>query len=156
MNKLTITLPVAAKPRLEGVYPTNIGSTEKWNCPPMEGFSAFTIPQGWGSQMCTPAMAKVMAHCGPYHDKRLHVVLEDAQETPWFPHTEKPNFPGVYKTQLLNAAGDLVNEGYAYWDGKQWGNNRSSVEDAIDNGGFGIQNKPWKGLYDATKYEVNK
>lgn len=73
--------------------------------------------------------------------------------TPWFPGHIKPVHVGVYPTRLLaNDEGRVIDDGFAHWDGKFWGSNYDTPEEAAEAAQPpGYQNKPWRGLAEQPK-----
>lgn len=67
--------------------------------------------------------------------------------TPWFVNGEKPVRSGVYETKLLGASGKVIEEGWSFWNGRRWSNQRLNKESAYlaDMTG-GCQEKLWRGL----------
>ncbi len=154
MNKVIISLPAGVQPRIAGIYPTFLPKLlvhGGW-----EGFSYWN-GRVWSGQRNSALNTKLYGIPGEYSapDKHLHVVLEDAQETPWMGPEEKPNFPGVYWTELLHSdSQEVIFSGWSLWDGQQWHNTWDDFQMASKDKDRGLQCKRWKGLYDATKYEV--
>lgn len=67
--------------------------------------------------------------------------------TPWFPASVKPVRAGVYWTRLL---GDGSRGGYSFWNGRYWGNELDTIENAKRYGGIGLS-KEWRGLAERPK-----
>lgn len=70
--------------------------------------------------------------------------MTEIKLTEWFPGFVKPVRPGWYRTKFV--VGTLKSgEGYSYWSGKQWSNQRA------DHGGVrtydgASQYKIWRGI----------
>ncbi|UIY58161.1 hypothetical protein [Burkholderia cepacia] len=69
--------------------------------------------------------------------------ITDDMLTEWFPHEMKPVHVGVYETDFNVCRSG----GWAYWDGKNWGNSCRRPSEA-NNRRYpsAIQNKGWRGL----------
>lgn len=69
--------------------------------------------------------------------------------TPWFTFASRvtPKRRGVYATQLLGNVGSILDQGFSFWNGKRWGDSRSSVEGAFRvRNTEGSERKNWRGL----------
>lgn len=65
-----------------------------------------------------------------------------SEVTEWYPASVKPLRVGVYETDFLTRAGN-----FAYWDGKLWGNSKSSPRAAnMRRSPSPVQDKGWRGL----------
>ena len=65
------------------------------------------------------------------------------KHTRWFPHELKPARVGVYE---IRHSSWIPRVRYAFWDGACWGNASCEIDGALDMGGFGYQDKEWRGL----------
>ena len=75
--------------------------------------------------------------------------------SPEFPAHVKPVHVGPYLTKFYSNdnphTGELIYEGYAFWDGERWGNSYLTPERASEKHFFisAYQNKTWKGVVHA-------
>jgi hypothetical protein len=78
---------------------------------------------------------------------------KDMTLTKWFPTDVKPVHIGVYEIKF-HLYEDQWDQGYAYWNGKEWSNNRHTVKWAYINRDHiegAIQEKKWRGLTEQKK-----
>ncbi len=72
--------------------------------------------------------------------------------TPWFPSEIKPVHVGVYLVKFAEPVDEKSPEGFAHWDGRDWGWLKTTISAAYNdrNTYASDQNKTWRGLAEKT------